>query len=99
VGLLISAVESAIISSSENFPMIQDRHDVASRKYQNAITLSISAHPALLGIYTAVIEAADGTPEFLGQTTTLLEAQRLADERSGCPQPRSCPPWSTLTLL
>jgi hypothetical protein len=77
--------------------MSYERRKIVSRRHRDDITVSVSAHPHIVG-YTVVAEAG-GTSEFLGQAVTLRDAQRLADEHSGCAQPCSCPPWSTLTAL
>jgi hypothetical protein len=71
---------------------------IVTNRTHHVVTVSVTRDPDAVG-YTAIIEAADGTPELLGQTKTLLQAQLLADDSSGCPQPCFCPPWSPLTSL
>jgi hypothetical protein len=74
------------------------RPAIAVRRHQNGLTARVTQHPHRIG-YAAVLETPDEAPELIGQATTLLEAQILADENSGCPQPCFCPSWSTLTAF
>jgi len=56
------------------------------------VTVHVAQHPHVTGF--TVLGEAEGGSELLGHATSFEDAQALADQASGCPQPCSCGPWA-----